>query len=69
MDDMPYYLPHELTEASIKLILNCPYLINRLSASLEKMFENLCEDNSILEPIEIKHVEYSSEALGYNDTK
>ena len=61
---MPYYLPEELTSESIKLILNCPYLINRLSASLERTFENLEKDNSILEPIEIRHVEYSLDECG-----
>lgn len=62
--EMPYYLPKELTSESIELILSCPYLINRLSASLERTFENLEKDDSVLEPIEIRHVEYSLDECG-----
>ena len=67
--EYPYYLPKELTQESIALIFQCPHLINRLSASLERIFENLSKDDSVLEPIVIQHVGYSDEALGYADTK
>lgn len=64
--EMPYYLPKELTSESIELILSCPYLINRLSASLERTFETLSKDESVLEPITIRHVEYSLDECGRN---
>lgn len=67
--DYPYYLPKELTQESLELIFKCPHLINRLSASLERIFENISRDDSVLEPIVIQHVGYSDEALGYADTK
>ena len=63
--EMPFrVLPSELTQESIELIFKCPHLINRLSASLERTFENLEKDDSVLEPIEIRHVEYSLDECG-----
>ena len=64
--EYPYYLPKELTQESLELIFQCPYLINRLSASLERIFENLTKDDSVLEPIVIQHVEYSLDECGRN---
>ena len=64
--EYPYYLPKELTQESLELIFKCPHLINRLSASLERAFENLTKDNSVLEPIVIQHVEYSLDECGRN---
>lgn len=64
--DYPFYIPKELTSESISLILNCPHLINRLSASLERTFETLSKDESVLEPITIRHVEYSLDECGRN---
>ena len=56
----------ELTPEAKKLVEECPYLINRLAASLERTFENLAKNEVALEPIEIRHVEYSLDECGRN---
>lgn len=56
----------ELTPEAKKLVEECPYLINRLASSLERTLDRLEEDNTILEPIEIRHVEYSLDECGRN---
>ena len=56
----------ELTPEAKELVEKCPHLINRLAASLERAFEKLEDDDSVLEPIEIRHVEYSLDECGRN---
>ena len=56
----------ELTPEAKELVDKCPYLINRLASSLERTFEKLGDDDSVLEPIEIRHVEYSLDECGRN---
>lgn len=56
----------ELTPEAKELVDKCPYLINRLASILERTFEKLGDDDSTLEPIEIRHVEYSLDECGRN---
>lgn len=56
----------ELTPEAKELVDKCPYLINRLASSLERTFEKLGDDDPVLEPIEIRHVEYSLDECGRN---
>ena len=56
----------ELTSEAKELVDKCPYLINRLASILERTFEKLGDDDSVLEPIEIRHVEYSLDECGRN---
>lgn len=56
----------ELTPEAKELVDKCPYLINRLASILERTFEKLGDDDSVLEPIEIRHVEYSLDECGRN---
>lgn len=56
----------ELTPEAKELVDKCPYLINRLASSLERTFEKLGDDDSVLEPIEIRHVGYSLDECGRN---
>lgn len=60
---------NELTGSARDLIISCPHLINRLAASLDRTFEILSKNDSVLEPISIQPVWCSPEIMGYNDTK
>ena len=52
----------ELTAEAKELIIRCPQLVNKLAANLDKLIDNFDEP---LEPIEISHVNYTQEQLGY----
>ena len=57
---------NELTEEAKNLILTCPQLINRLAANLSNAIDNFSDDDEPLEPIEIQHVGYTKENMGYD---
>lgn len=53
---------NELSAEAKELIIRCPQLVNKLAANLDKLIDNFDEP---LEPIEISHVNYTQEQLGY----
>lgn len=57
---------NELSPKAKELIITCPQLINRLASNLDRTFETLEKDDTVLEPIEIKHVEYTLDECGRN---
>lgn len=58
---------NELTDEAKKLILTCPHLINRLAENLDIAIEKISDmRDETLEPIEIRHVEYTLDECGRN---
>lgn len=60
-------LPNPFTESAIKLIENCPSLINRFAEKIDSLIDNWEFNDAPLEPIEIEiaHVGYTAEQCGY----
>ena len=55
----------ELTEGAKILIEHCPALINRFAEKVNSLIDNWDTLDTNLEPIEIAHVGYTSEQMGY----
>ena len=54
-----------LTEEAKILIEHCPALVNKLAEKVNSLIDNWDTLDTDLEPIEIAHVSYTSEQMGY----
>lgn len=54
-----------LTEEARILIEHCPALVNRFAEKVNSLIDNWDTLDTDLEPIEIAHVGYTSEQMGY----
>lgn len=55
----------ELTGEAKILIEHCPALVNRFAEKVNSLIDNWDTLDTDLEPIEIAHVSYTSEQMGY----